>query len=511
VKPNIHDMQDASRKAKRVTFFEVVQTDAHLMSEERQHRQASEHLEKSDTRQHHFDSHHVASEQSNYAVQESDSMTIAELCRRLHARHITTGQLFTMMDADRSNRITYTEFCQGIAMSGVRPLPTDTAMHGLFQSFDIDKDGTISYAELVAALEHEVYGNRTQQTQHNQQSGGELQDHQAHRNTSHSAHTECPLHSAVEQQVVESIHDVERRCRDDSPVVYNLGLSNNRVSVSAKILSVALSTLEQIAVAIRETGSVAEANQILHTVSTLETDQEHSGQPGEMSPGQNDNRSGMLEQQEAGAADHHQTALERLQNCEQKENLMQENDEMRAQLHEISKKLANALGNTSDMDIWNGVILLDQCLDKNSTTLQKLENTKQELQQSQFNLQRCESRVNDLDKKLHLAEIANERAVVALADSERALLQNNTMQSQLVEAEAILQEHQDIMNAKEVDCKTLQHEIVQHSQKVESLEAEKKDLSARLRLLENDAAARDVELLTIGSRIQFVLNTVEDE
>jgi len=101
--------------------------------------------------------------------------------------------------------------------------------------------------------------------------------------------------------------------------------------------------------------------------------------------------------------------------------------------------------------------------------------------------------------------------VVALADSERALLQNNTMQSQLVEAEAILQEHQDIMNAKEVDCKTLQHEIVQHSQKVESLEAEKKDLSARLRLLENDAAARDVELLTIESRIQFVLNTVEDE
>lgn len=44
---------------------------------------------------------------------------VRELRKALHRRHITTGQLFSMMDADRSDTITFTEFKRGVAMAGV--------------------------------------------------------------------------------------------------------------------------------------------------------------------------------------------------------------------------------------------------------------------------------------------------------------------------------------------------------------------------------------------------------
>ena len=51
------------------------------------------------------------------------SKAVQRLRRDLHRRHITTGQLFTMMDKDRGGNITFLEFQRGVAMSGVRPIP----------------------------------------------------------------------------------------------------------------------------------------------------------------------------------------------------------------------------------------------------------------------------------------------------------------------------------------------------------------------------------------------------
>lgn len=41
------------------------------------------------------------------------------LRRALYRRHVTTGQLFSMMDEDRSDSITFKEFQRGVAMAGV--------------------------------------------------------------------------------------------------------------------------------------------------------------------------------------------------------------------------------------------------------------------------------------------------------------------------------------------------------------------------------------------------------
>jgi len=68
--------------------------------------------------------------------------------RRLHQARVTVGQLFGMMDEDRSDRITFCEFCKGVALAGVRPVPSPLESKMLFRSFDQGRDGFINYAEL---------------------------------------------------------------------------------------------------------------------------------------------------------------------------------------------------------------------------------------------------------------------------------------------------------------------------------------------------------------------------
>ena len=60
---------------------------------------------------------------------------------------------FSMMDADRSDSITYAEFERGVAMCGVRPVPRGEELRALFESFDRNQDGTLSYREMLAAVE----------------------------------------------------------------------------------------------------------------------------------------------------------------------------------------------------------------------------------------------------------------------------------------------------------------------------------------------------------------------
>jgi len=72
---------------------------------------------------------------------------------QLHHKCATLGTLFHNMDEDRSDDITYPEFKRGLAMSGIRPLPSEQDQKALFCSFDVDKNGTISFQELQSRLQ----------------------------------------------------------------------------------------------------------------------------------------------------------------------------------------------------------------------------------------------------------------------------------------------------------------------------------------------------------------------
>ena len=46
--------------------------------------------------------------------------------------------LHRLMDADKNDQITLNEFMRGLAMSGIRPVPSDEQLMTLFESFDAD-------------------------------------------------------------------------------------------------------------------------------------------------------------------------------------------------------------------------------------------------------------------------------------------------------------------------------------------------------------------------------------
>ena len=57
-----------------------------------------------------------------------------------------------MGDADRSDNLTLMELKRGLAMCGVRPVPSDVEMTHLFESFDLNHDGTLSFKELIDSI-----------------------------------------------------------------------------------------------------------------------------------------------------------------------------------------------------------------------------------------------------------------------------------------------------------------------------------------------------------------------
>ena len=61
--------------------------------------------------------------------------------------------LHRLMDADKNDQITLNEFMRGLAMSGIRPVPSDEQLMTLFESFDADSDMRISYHEMINKLE----------------------------------------------------------------------------------------------------------------------------------------------------------------------------------------------------------------------------------------------------------------------------------------------------------------------------------------------------------------------
>jgi len=78
---------------------------------------------------------------------------ILALRRQLHKCHVTTGQLFAEMDADRGNEVSFREFARGLAMSGIRPVPSTPHMEHLFAVMDVDSSGNIGFQELQVVLE----------------------------------------------------------------------------------------------------------------------------------------------------------------------------------------------------------------------------------------------------------------------------------------------------------------------------------------------------------------------
>ena len=88
---------------------------------------------------------------------ETPMRSVDEMRSSLYLHHVTSGGLFSMMDADRDNNVSFSEFEHGIAMSGIRPVPTRKEMIALFESFDLDSDHFLNFDELLASLEGDTY------------------------------------------------------------------------------------------------------------------------------------------------------------------------------------------------------------------------------------------------------------------------------------------------------------------------------------------------------------------
>ena len=76
------------------------------------------------------------------------TLQIRKLARKL--KGITAGQLFSNMDADRSNSITSKEFQYGLKSVGIHLLDIDVAR--VFKGIDANHNGRISIDELRVAL-----------------------------------------------------------------------------------------------------------------------------------------------------------------------------------------------------------------------------------------------------------------------------------------------------------------------------------------------------------------------
>jgi len=92
---------------------------------------------------------------------------VLELQARLAKMHVTTGQLFRFMDVDRTDTISFGEFCRGLDQTAIRPMPTVEEKRLLFDSFDQDASRSVSYSEMLRSLE---------QTAGKKRPGNELRD-----------------------------------------------------------------------------------------------------------------------------------------------------------------------------------------------------------------------------------------------------------------------------------------------------------------------------------------------
>jgi len=99
---------------------------------------------------------------------------VMQLRKTLQRCHVTTGHLFSCMDASRGGEVSFREFARGLAMANVRPLPTMAELQVLFDTMDLDSSGDIGYNELRIILEGDAEAV-ARATKISQEAGGSRQ------------------------------------------------------------------------------------------------------------------------------------------------------------------------------------------------------------------------------------------------------------------------------------------------------------------------------------------------
>ena len=94
----------------------------------------------------------TAAKSQKDAERKPGPMRSLEELREGMRKKASVGQLVSMMDDNQNDKINFDEFKQGIFMCGMRPVPTDKEIELLFRSFDVNRDGTLSYEEVCLGL-----------------------------------------------------------------------------------------------------------------------------------------------------------------------------------------------------------------------------------------------------------------------------------------------------------------------------------------------------------------------
>eukprot|EP00941_MAST-03F_sp_MAST-3F-sp1_P001679 g1679.t1 len=159
---------------------------------------------------------------NSFNLNEKDKRRMLSRLRiRLRNRSISTGHLSSLMDADRNDVISKKEFQRGLAMTGIRPLPSDSEIEKLFCCFDSNSDGTISWQELRSALESGQYGlsSGNQRTKTASTSSGRHTKARAARKGTrrhHTKHNRHHHHHGKHQHFSKVAMKEETASKDDS-------------------------------------------------------------------------------------------------------------------------------------------------------------------------------------------------------------------------------------------------------------------------------------------------------
>jgi hypothetical protein len=80
-------------------------------------------------------------------------MAIKRLMKQLRRRRLTSGDFLNAMEARDRDAISREEFGRGICALELRPRPTDYEIELLYDFFDADHGGEVSYDEIVHQIE----------------------------------------------------------------------------------------------------------------------------------------------------------------------------------------------------------------------------------------------------------------------------------------------------------------------------------------------------------------------
>eukprot|EP00941_MAST-03F_sp_MAST-3F-sp1_P003230 g3230.t1 len=72
-----------------------------------------------------------------------------KMTEELKRRARTDAQFFFVSDEDRNHKLKFQEFVMGVASMGIRPLPSTEELKQIFDAYDVNEDGTISWKELI--------------------------------------------------------------------------------------------------------------------------------------------------------------------------------------------------------------------------------------------------------------------------------------------------------------------------------------------------------------------------